>query len=89
MIADAIRDVTKQRDILLDPFSGSGTTIIAAEKTGRIARAVEIDPHFCDVAIRRWEEFTGKSAVLAETSESFEVVSERRQKPASQKRRAK
>jgi DNA modification methylase len=89
MIADAIRDVTKQGDIVLDPFSGSGTTIIAAEKTGRIARAVEIDPHYCDVAIRRWEAFTGKSTFLAETSESFEVISERRQKRASQKKRAK
>ena len=73
-------DVTKQGDIVLDPFSGSGTTIIAAEKTGRIARTVEINPHYCDVAIRRWEEFTGKSASLAETSENFESFCEQQAK---------
>jgi len=77
MIAEAIRDVTKQGDIILDPFSGSGTTIIAAEKTGRVARTVEIGPHYCDVSVRRWEAFTGKPAVLAETDESFEAVTER------------
>jgi DNA modification methylase len=85
MIADAVRDVTKQGDIVLDPFSGSGTTIIAAEKTGRIARAVEIDPHYCDVAVRRWEIFTGKTAVLAGTNETFEAITERRHKPATRK----
>jgi DNA modification methylase len=79
MIADAIRDVTKQGDIVLDPFSGSGTTIIAAEKTGRLARAVEIDPRYCDVAVRRWEAFTGKTALLAETGETFEAIAEWRQ----------
>jgi len=78
MIADAVRDITKQGDIVLDPFSGSGTTIIAAEKTGRLARAVEIDPRYCDVAIRRWEAFTGKTASLAETRETFETTAERR-----------
>ncbi len=79
MIADAIRDVTKQGDFVIDPFSGSGTTIIAAERTSRLARAVEIDPYYCDVAVRRWETFTGKTAILAATGESFETVTERRQ----------
>ena len=50
--------------IVLEPFSGSGTTIIAAEQTGRRARAMEITPEYCDVAIRRFEEFTGQKAVL-------------------------
>jgi DNA modification methylase len=81
MIADAIRDVTKHGDIILDPFCGSGTTIIAAEKTGRIARCVEIDCHYCDVAVRRWQTFTGKQAILAETGETFEEVTEHRNKP--------
>jgi hypothetical protein len=79
MIADAIRDVTKQGDLILDPFGGSGTVIIAAEKTGRRARVIEIDGHYCDAALRRWEIFTGKTAVLAATGETFEEVAERRQ----------
>jgi DNA modification methylase len=78
MIADAIRDVTTRGDLVLDPFGGSGTILIAAEKTGRRARSTEIDPHYCNVAIRRWEAFTGKSAVLSATGETFEDVAERR-----------
>lgn len=79
MFADAMRDVTKRNDAVLDPFGGSGTTLIAAERTGRRARIIEIDCHYCDVAIRRWEAFTGKAAVLAATGETFEEVAERRQ----------
>ena len=60
------------------PLGGSGTVIIAAEKTGRRARVIEIDGHYCDVALRRWEIFTGKTAVLAATGETFEEVAERR-----------
>lgn len=78
MIADAIRDVTKRGDVVLDPFAGSGTILIAAEMTGRKARGIEIDPVYADVAIRRFEAFTGKPAILAETGETFEVVAERR-----------
>jgi len=83
MIADAIRDVTKRGDLILDPFGGSGTALIAAERTGRRARVVEIDPYYCDVAIRRWESFSGKQAVLAQTDESFEDVDERRNNEAA------
>ena len=83
LIADAIRDVTKRGDLILDPFGGAGTVIIAAEKTGRRARTIEIDCHYCDVAIRRWETFTGKAAVLAATSETFEDVAERRENERS------
>lgn len=64
LVADAIKDCSKQRGIILDPFGGSGTTLIAAEKTGRQARLIELDPHYCDVTIRRWEKFTGKKATL-------------------------
>src|SRR5438874_1569102 len=56
LVADAIRDCSKQGDIVLDPFCGSGTILIAAERTGRKARTLEIDPGYVDVAIRRWEE---------------------------------
>lgn len=55
---------TKGGDIVLDSFGGSGTTLIAAEKNGRVARIMELDPKYCDVIVRRWEEFTGKKAEL-------------------------
>ena len=65
-------------DLVLDPFVGSGTTIIAAERIGRRARAIEIDPHYCDVAIRRWQEFTGDQAVHEATGLSFRELTEKR-----------
>jgi DNA modification methylase len=77
LVADAIKDCSKQGDIVLDPFCGSGTILIAAERTGRKARALEIDPSYVDVAIRRWEELTGKSARLS-TGETFEEITEQR-----------
>jgi DNA modification methylase len=63
---------------VLDPFAGSGTTLIAAQMTGRAARLIEFDPHYCDTIIRRFEIFTGKEAVLEETGQAFEVLSELR-----------
>lgn len=62
LVADAIKDCSKRNDIILDPFGGSGTTLIAAEKTGRKARLIELDPHYCDVIIQRWEKLTGEKA---------------------------
>jgi len=56
-VADAIKDCTRRGDIVLDTFSGSGTTIMAAERVGRHVRALEIEPRFVDVAIRRWQAF--------------------------------
>jgi DNA modification methylase len=78
MIEDAILDVTRRGDIVLDPFLGSGTTLIAAETTGRVCRAIEIDGLYCDLAIRRWQVLTGEDAVLAETGETFATVARRR-----------
>lgn len=72
LIADALRDCSKRNDLVLDCFGGSGSTLIAAETTGRRARLVEYDPLYCDTIIRRWEKFTGKRAILARTSKSFE-----------------
>lgn len=60
---------TKGGDIVLDSFGGSGTTLIAAEKNGRIANLMELDPKYCDVIVKRWEDFTGKKAVLEECNE--------------------
>jgi DNA modification methylase len=87
MIADAIRDVTKRGDIILDPFGGSGTTIIAAQATGRFARVIEIDPRYCDVSVGRWQHYTGKHALLAGTGETFEEVAERRESKQAPKTR--
>jgi DNA modification methylase len=78
LIADAIKDASKRSDTVLDPFCGSGSTIVAAEKTGRQACGLEIDPKYIDVAVRRWQLFTGKSAVLDGTTASFEEVTEQR-----------
>ena len=65
-----IRNSTKKGEIVLDSFGGSGTTIMACEQDGRKARVMEIDPKYADVIIRRWEEFTGKKAVLMNTSKN-------------------
>lgn len=78
LVADAIRDVTKFGDIVIDAFMGSGTTILAAERTKRIAFGIDIEPGYVDVAIRRWQTLTGRQAVHAETGEMFVEVSERR-----------
>jgi DNA modification methylase len=74
LVADAIRDCSKRNDLILDPFVGSGTTILAAHRTGRLCAAMEIDPVYVDVAIRRWETATGIPAVLASTRETVAEV---------------
>lgn len=78
LVADAIRDVSLRGEAVVDTFLGSGTTLMAAEETGRICYGVEIDPIYIDVAIRRWEQATGKDAILLETGETFVGVAERR-----------
>ena len=78
MVADAIKDCSKRGSLVLDPFCGSGTILIAAEKTGRRARAIELDPKYVDVAIRRWQQYSGKVARLAPMDETFDEVSEAR-----------
>jgi DNA modification methylase len=81
MIADAIRDVTRRAEIVLDPFAGSGTTVIAAEKTGRQARAIEYDAGYCDVIVRRWQKYTGKTAILDGSDSTFEDIESERARP--------
>lgn len=78
MIADIIRDCTARGDVVLDPFCGSGTIVMAAEKTGRVARAMELDPLYVDTAIRRWQQATGQQAVLIATGQTFDEVSAER-----------
>jgi DNA modification methylase len=71
LVADAILDCTARKDVVLDPFLGSGTTIIAAERTGRVSFGIEIDPLYVDTAIRRWQTFTGQEAVNANSGKTF------------------
>ena len=68
LVANAMLDGSQEGDIVLDSFGGSGTTIMAAEQLNRCARLMELDPHYCDVIIKRWEDFTGQEAVLIEES---------------------
>jgi len=72
MVADAIRDCSRRGGIVLDAFSGSGTTIMAADQTGRRARAIELDPRYVDVAIRRWQKATGGKAILTGSEAAFD-----------------
>jgi DNA modification methylase len=74
LVERAILNSSKSRDIVLDPFGGSGTTLIAAEKTGRQARLIELDPHYCDVIIRRWQAFTGDKAVSEDGLRVFDEL---------------
>ena len=78
LVADAIRDVTYHGEIVLDGFAGSGTTVLAAERTRRRCYAIEIEPRYVDVAVRRWEKLTGAKAALAGTGETFDEVAARR-----------
>ena len=71
MIADAMRDCSNRGGLILDPFGGAGTTLIAAERTGRRARVIELNPVFVDASIERWERLTGGAALHAETGQPF------------------
>ena len=75
----AIKDCSRRGDLVLDPSGGFGTTLIAAEKTGRSARLIEYDPAYCDTILRRFARVTGKQATLAATGETFEVVKRKRE----------
>jgi DNA modification methylase len=76
LVADAILDCSARGEIVLDAFLGSGTTLLAAERVGRICRGIEIDPVYVDVAIRRWQQLTGDRAIHATSGKSFDELAE-------------
>jgi len=77
LLVEMIKDCTRRGHIVLDPFSGSGSTLIACEKSGRQARCIEFEPKYCDVTIRRWQALTGKDAVNATTGKTFNETATR------------
>ena len=83
LVADAIKDCTGRGHVVLDAFAGSGTTIMAAEKTGRVGCALELDPRYIDVAIKRWDRLSTEKAVHAETGLSFDELAAARQATAA------
>lgn len=83
LIADAIKDCTRRGDLVLDPFLGSGTTLLAAERVGRKAYGLEIDPRYVDAAIRRWQDVTKRDAILAATGQTFDEVTAERSRSES------
>ena len=78
MLQDALIDLTNRGEIVLAPFLGSGSTLIAAENTGRLCCGIELDPLYVDVIIRRYEAETGAAAILADTGETFEQIAARK-----------
>ena len=78
MLQDALIDLTNRGEIVLDPFLGSGSTLIAAENTGRVGCGIELDPLYVDVIIRRYEAETGVAAIFADSGETFEKLVARR-----------
>ena len=87
MLEDALLELTDRGDIVIDPFLASGSTLIAADKTGRVRRGVELDPLYTDgMVVQRYEATTGNPAVLIETGETFEALGARR---ARKQRRSK
>jgi hypothetical protein len=84
LVADAMRDCTSKGDLILDAFLGSGTTVMAAEKIGRRCNGIEYEPIYVDVAIRRWQAYAKKDAVLDGDGRTFdEIAAARRQADAS------
>jgi DNA modification methylase len=81
LIGDAILDCSKRGQIILDPFSGSGSTLMAAQRVGRRCYGIEIDPLYVDTAIRRWQNFTGDCARLAGSAQCFDEVEISRRAP--------
>ena len=71
VLQDVIEEYSNSGDVVIDLFGGSGSTLIACKKTGRINRSMELDPKYCDVIVQRWQEFTGQTATLESTGKPF------------------
>ena len=82
-LEDALLDLSNRSDVVADPFLGSSSALIAAEKTGPVCRGVELDPLYVDVIVRRYEAATGTPAVLIETGEPFDLLAGRRSREAA------
>jgi DNA modification methylase len=78
LVERAIRNSSPRGGLVLDPFGGSGTTLIAAERTGRVARLIELDPRYCDVIVKRWQRDAGRVAVLAGKEQTFDELAAER-----------
>jgi DNA modification methylase len=78
LVERGIRNSSKTRDTVLDPFGGSGTTLIACEKAGRQARVIELEPCYCDVIVRRWQSHVGRNAVLESSGDLFDALAAKR-----------
>ncbi len=77
MIADAMLDCTVRGEVVVDTFIGSGTSLIAAERTGRVCFGMDLDPLYVDLAVRRWQAWSGGKALDAETGETFDAIAQR------------
>ncbi len=77
LVSDALRDCTKRGELVIDTFLGSGTTLVAAEETGRVCVGTELDPVYLDVAIRRWQQLTGRDAIHVSTGQRFDDLARR------------
>jgi DNA modification methylase len=79
MFEDVLLDVSREEEVILDPFMGSGSTLLASERTRRTACGIELDPTYVDVCVRRWEELTGEQAVHMTTDLTFAETAAERQ----------
>jgi DNA modification methylase len=83
LVSDALLDCTEPGELVLDLFSGSGTTIVAAHKTGRVGAAMDLDPRYVDTTIVRWQDYSGEEARLASTGQTWREVRAERSRAAT------
>jgi DNA modification methylase len=83
LIERAIGNSSRQGELVIDPFAGSGSTLIACQRMRRCARLIELEPAYVDVIIRRWQDFTGRSAVLGVQGRTFSEVADDRLRKAA------